>query len=65
LRSLARVQARIREAPIGAMSLDDLHRLIDEVQADLGEVHERIRTTWFSVERTTQRHTQTQSQSQA
>jgi uncharacterized alpha-E superfamily protein len=65
LRSLARVQARIRDAPIGAMGLDDLHRLIDEVQTDLAEVHDRIRTTWFSVERTDQRPTQTQTQSQA
>jgi len=58
LRSLARVQTRIHDAPIGDMGLDDLHRLIDEVQADLADVHERIRTTWFGVERAVARQVQ-------
>ena len=51
LRSLARVRRAIEQAPIGEMGLDDLHRLIDEVQGDLGEVHDRIHATWFSAER--------------
>jgi uncharacterized alpha-E superfamily protein len=58
LRSLARVRARVDEAPIGEMGLDDLHRLIDEVQGDLGEVHDRIHATWFSGERQVQRQSQ-------
>ena len=63
LRSLARVRARVDDAPIGDMGLDDLHRLIDEVQADLAELHDRIHATWFSVERQVARQSQHQSQS--
>ncbi len=62
LRSLANVQERIHGAMIGVMSLDDLHRLIDEVQSDLAEVHERIRATWFTVEHPIVRQSQSQSQ---
>ena len=54
LRSLARVQARIEDADPSAMSLDDLHRLIDEVQTELGALHEAIRETWFGFERAEQ-----------
>jgi uncharacterized alpha-E superfamily protein len=61
LRSLARVRTRIDEAPIGEMGLDDVHRLLDEVQADLGEVHERIHATWFSAEQTIARQSQSQA----
>jgi len=64
LRSLARVRARVDDAPIGDMGLADLHRLIDEVQGDLGELHDRIHATWFSVERQVQRQSQSQTQSQ-
>jgi len=63
LRSLARVRARVDDAPIGDMGLDDLHRLIDEVQTDLGDVHDRIHATWFSGDRQVQRQSQNQSQS--
>jgi uncharacterized alpha-E superfamily protein len=51
LRSLGRVQARVAAADVRTMSLDGLHQLIDEVQSDLGDVHEQIRATWFSVDR--------------
>jgi uncharacterized alpha-E superfamily protein len=58
LRSLARVRARIDEAPIGTMGLDDLHRLIDEVQGDLAALHAEIHTTWFGAERAVARQSQ-------
>jgi uncharacterized alpha-E superfamily protein len=51
LRSLGRVQARIDAVDVRAMSLDELHRLIDAVQADLGAVHDRIEATWFRSDR--------------
>jgi uncharacterized alpha-E superfamily protein len=63
LRSLANVRNRIHGAMIGAMSLDDLHHLIDEVQSDLAEVHKRIRTTWFTVECPVVRQSQSQVRS--
>ena len=56
--TVAYVRERIEGAPIAEMSLDDLHRLIDEVQTDLGGVHERIRTAWFTVERPIARQSQ-------
>jgi hypothetical protein len=46
------VRARIDGADIGRASLDDLHRLIDEVQSDLADVNEQIQATWFTLERT-------------
>lgn len=52
--SLARARARIDGADIGTMSLDGLHRLIDEVQSDLRDVHEQIQATWFTLERPAQ-----------
>jgi uncharacterized alpha-E superfamily protein len=61
LKGLANVQERIHGALIQAMSFDDLHRLIDEVQTDLAEVHERIRATWFTVERPVVRQSQSQA----
>jgi uncharacterized alpha-E superfamily protein len=65
LASLARVRARIDDADIGRASLDDLHRLIDEVQSDLADVSEQIQATWFTLERTEPvQPTATQSQFQ-
>jgi len=61
LRSLGRVQARVAAADVRTMSLDGLHWLIDEVQADLGDVHEQIRATWFSVDRPAGLQAQAQS----
>ena len=61
LRSLGRVQARVAAAEVRTMSLDGLHWLIDEVQADLGDVHEQIRATWFSVDRPAGLQAQAQS----
>jgi uncharacterized alpha-E superfamily protein len=61
LRSLGRVHARVAAADIRSMSLDGLHRLIDEVQSDLGDVHEQIRATWFSVDRPAALQAQSQS----
>jgi uncharacterized alpha-E superfamily protein len=61
LKGIANVQERIHGALIQAMSFDDLHRLIDEVQTDLAEVHERIRATWFTVERPVVRQSQSQA----
>jgi uncharacterized alpha-E superfamily protein len=52
LKSLARVRARVDDADIGRATLDDLHRLIDEVQSDLGDVNEQIQAAWFALERT-------------
>jgi uncharacterized alpha-E superfamily protein len=54
LRSLARVQARIEATDPSVMTLDDLHRTIDEVQAELGGIHDAIRETWFGFERAEQ-----------
>jgi uncharacterized alpha-E superfamily protein len=54
LRSLVRVQSRIESADPRAMSLDDLHALIDRVQEELGALHEEIRATWFVVARPSQ-----------
>jgi uncharacterized alpha-E superfamily protein len=56
--SLGRAEARIDAADPSKMTLDGLHRLIDEVQADLGDLHEQIRATWFGYERPTQRQAQ-------
>jgi len=54
LLSLARAQARTDAADVAALSLDGLHRLIDEVQADLGDLHRQIAATWFARERPVQ-----------
>jgi uncharacterized alpha-E superfamily protein len=65
LKSLVRVRARIDDADIGRATLDDLHRLIDEVQTDLADVNDQIQATWFTLERTAPvQTTATQSQFQ-
>ena len=61
LQSLARVQARVADADVRTMSLDGLHRLIDEVQSDLGDVHDQIRATWFTLDQPAQLQVQAQS----
>jgi len=50
LDALARVRRRLDDAEIATLDLDGLHRLVDEVQRDLIDVHDRIRATWFCVE---------------
>jgi uncharacterized alpha-E superfamily protein len=65
LRALARTRARVDDADISRMTLDGLHRLIDEVQTDLNDVHEQIHAAWFSLERPPQpEQTQVQTQMQ-
>ena len=60
LRSVARLQRRIKEADIGEMDLPALHAFIDELQLELAAAHENIQTTWFSFE-----DAQSQAQSQS
>lgn len=50
LRSVARLQRRIKEAEIGDMDLRGLHAFIDELQLGLGELHATIQLNWFGLE---------------
>jgi len=50
LRSVARLQRRIKDAEIGDMDLRTLHAFIDELQLGLAALHESIQTNWFSFE---------------
>jgi len=58
LHSLGRVQARLDVVDVRAMELDALHRLIDELQADLAGVHDQIRATWFGADASVERQAQ-------
>ncbi|MCP1673479.1 putative alpha-E superfamily protein [Natronocella acetinitrilica] len=51
LRAIARLQRRINEANTGAMTLEELHELMDNLQTGINDVHEQIVATWVLVER--------------
>jgi uncharacterized alpha-E superfamily protein len=48
MRSLTRIQRRVREAAPDEMVLDEMHAFIDEVQSELNSAHEQISATWFT-----------------
>ena len=60
LRSVARVRARVEDADVARLGLDELHRLIDAMQVDLIDVHAQIEATWFSLGRPPEVSAQTQ-----
>lgn len=64
LRAIARLQRRVSGVDPYKMSLDEMHKFIDELQAELNDTHEQIRSTWFQLEDPVVQ-TQTQTQVQA
>jgi uncharacterized alpha-E superfamily protein len=50
LQGLARVQARVEQADPRAISLDEVHALLDRVQEDLATLHDDVQATWFGHE---------------
>jgi uncharacterized alpha-E superfamily protein len=47
VRALGRAERRVRETDIHAVFPDGFHAFIDEVQVDLGGIHDSIQRTWF------------------
>lgn len=58
LRSVARLQRHVSEAKVSALLKRGLHEYIDELQQELGLVHQQINVSWFALE---QSQTQTQA----
>ncbi len=47
---ISRLQRRVKEADPMAMSLEELHDFIDNLQTGVNEVHAQIAATWFLVD---------------
>jgi uncharacterized alpha-E superfamily protein len=50
LQRVALIQRRVKEAALDTMALDEMHAFIDQIQAELNNMHEQISATWFSLE---------------
>lgn len=48
LRALGRAERRVRETDIHTVFPGAFHDLIDEIQQDLGDIHDSIHRTWFA-----------------
>jgi len=48
IRSVGRAERHIRETDIHSVFPADFHDLIDEIQLELGDIHESIHRTWFA-----------------
>jgi uncharacterized alpha-E superfamily protein len=47
VRALARAERRVRETDIHTVFPDTFHAFIDDIQLDLGGIHDSIQRTWF------------------
>jgi hypothetical protein len=47
MRALRNAERRVREADIHKDFPEKFHGLIDDIQLDLGEIHNSIHRTWF------------------
>jgi uncharacterized alpha-E superfamily protein len=47
MRAVRRTERRVREADIHAAFPEKFHALIDDIQLDLGDIHNTIHRTWF------------------
>jgi uncharacterized alpha-E superfamily protein len=47
MRAVRNAERRVREADIHAAFPETFHALIDDIQLDLGDIHNMIHRTWF------------------
>jgi uncharacterized alpha-E superfamily protein len=47
IRAVKRAEQRVRDADIHALFPEKFHALIDDIQLDLGAIHDTIHRTWF------------------
>jgi uncharacterized alpha-E superfamily protein len=47
MRAVRRAERRVRDTDIHATFPDSFHAFIDDIQLDLGEIHQKIHHTWF------------------
>jgi uncharacterized alpha-E superfamily protein len=50
LRAALRLQRLVAEADVGKLQDAGLHEFIDQLQLELGDLHQQITSTWFSLE---------------
>ena len=50
LRAALRLQRLVAEANVKELHDEGLHEFIDQLQLELGDLHQQISTTWFSLE---------------
>lgn len=48
IRSVTQLRRRVQDARISGLLKEGLHEFIDEIQIDLGAVHDQIAATWFT-----------------
>jgi uncharacterized alpha-E superfamily protein len=52
LRCLARLQRKVRSADVYKLAYQGLHEFMDDLQIDLGQIHDHIAASYFGVETT-------------
>jgi len=50
LRAVLRLQRLVAEADVGKLHAEGLHEFIDQLQLELGNLHQAIAATWFSLD---------------
>lgn len=50
LRSVARVKRLLNELNIDSLDVQELHKFIDDLQIEMGNIHEQVVSTWFKLD---------------